>query len=165
MDYFDSRFDPSNGMLGQDKPPEGDTDQIGGTFHFAFFWEYFKRQMPFPDKRVDAILGLQGRTNIWAADNPWWMPFDSIYMLSRVASYSDYRKEDIRNSVQRAVEVCYEHAMNQTCRETDFYYPELGVHTLTGAISLFAAAQQFLGPHEVITQKPLRLVLDRRPYI
>lgn len=164
MNYFDTRFDPNNGMLGQDKPSGGDTDQIGGTFHFAFFWEYFGRQMPFSDQRVDAILGLQGPTEIWAGDNPWWMPFDSIYMLSRVASYSDYRKEDIRNSVQRAVEVCYERAMDQACRETDFYYPELGVHTLTGAISLFAVAQQFLGD-EIISPKPLRLVLDRRPYI
>ena len=36
---------------------------------------------------------------------------------------------------------------------------------VTGAISLFACAQQILGPELVITERPLELVLDRRPYI
>ncbi len=35
-EYFaacDSLFDPHNGLMGVDKPPGGDADQIGGTFH------------------------------------------------------------------------------------------------------------------------------------
>jgi hypothetical protein len=36
---------------------------------------------------------------------------------------------------------------------------------LTAAISIAAEAQQFLGAQEVVTERPLRLVLDRRPFI
>jgi hypothetical protein len=36
---------------------------------------------------------------------------------------------------------------------------------VTGAVSFFAYAQQVLGESRVITDRPLRSVLDRRPYI
>ena len=41
----------------------------------------------------------------------------------------------------------------------------LGVHLLTATVSLFAEAQAFLGAAEVVTTRPLRLVLDSRPFI
>jgi hypothetical protein len=41
----------------------------------------------------------------------------------------------------------------------------LAVHTVTAAINMAAEAQQFLGAQEVVTDRPLRLVLDRRPFI
>jgi hypothetical protein len=43
--------------------------------------------------------------------------------------------------------------------------PKLPVHSVTAAISIAAEAQKFLGAQEVITDRPLRLVLDRRPFI
>lgn len=166
MDYFDkSLFDPNNGMVGRGKPPQGDLDQIGGTFHFAFFWPLFDRQMPSPQARVDAILGLQRPGGLWTPSNPWWLTFDSVYMLADAASRSSYRRSDVRAAIEAAVGVCYERAMEPATREEAFCTPELGVHTLNGTLSLFAVAQRFLGREAILSPRPLRLVLDRRPYI
>jgi hypothetical protein len=167
MDYVDQTMvDASSGMLGQDKPPVGDLDQIGGTVHFEFFWAYFKRHLPHVEKRVDAILGLQQPDGLWDDNNPWWMTFDATYMLARAAAAKTaYRAADVRSAVRRALTVVFERAMDPKQREADFYQPVLGVHNLTGAISLFANAQEFLGADVVGTDCPLRLVLNRRPYI
>ena len=45
------------------------------------------------------------------------------------------------------------------------YTGRLAVHSVTAAISIAAEAQQFLGADQVITDWPLKLVLDRRPFI
>ena len=41
-----TKLDEANGMVGVGKPPGGDTDQIGGTLHFDFFWAALGRQLP-----------------------------------------------------------------------------------------------------------------------
>ena len=166
LDYFDGNlFDPNNGMIGRDTPPEGTLDQIGGTFHFDFFWQYFDRAMPFAEQRIDAILGLQRDDGDWDPGNPWWMPFDAIYMLARAVSGSGHRVEDFRDCVRGVVTRAYDRIMDGSSRESDFVKQDMGVHTLNGALGLFAVGQSILGPDEVRTTKPLRLVLDRRPYI
>ncbi len=166
LDFFDAHlFDSTSGMVGRCKPPSGDLDQIGGTFHFAFLWRQFKRAMPFPRQRVDAILALQRPNGLWSEDNPWWLTLDALYMLVDVALQSTYRQSDVRRAVETSVALCYERAMDRSGREESFCSPELGVHTLTGAVSLFAVAQGFLGTDVIVSKKPLRLVLDKRPYI
>ena len=60
----DGFFDPNNGLMGKDKPPGGDSDQIGGTFHYFFLYQYFNRHAPFPDPRIDTVLRLQQPTAI-----------------------------------------------------------------------------------------------------
>jgi hypothetical protein len=94
------------------------------------------------------------------------MTFDATYMLARAAAAKTaYRAADVRSAVHRALTVVFERAMDPKQREADFYQPVLGVHNLTGAISLFAYAREFLGADVVGTDCPLRLVLNRRPYI
>jgi hypothetical protein len=41
----------------------------------------------------------------------------------------------------------------------------LAAHSCTAVVSLLAEAQRFLGPDEIVTTRPLRLVLDERPFI
>ncbi len=166
FDYFDDNlFDPNNGMIGRDTPSEGTLDQIGGTFHFDFFWQYFDRAMPFAEQRIDAILGLQRDDGDWDPGNPWWMPFDAIYMLARAVSSCGHRVEDVRDCARGVVALAYDRIMDGSSRESYFVKQDMGVHTLNGALGLFAVGQNILGSDELQTTNPLRLVLDRRPYI
>jgi hypothetical protein len=161
-----TKLDSVNGMVGVGKPPGGDGDQIGGTLHFDFFWQALGRRLPHPTERAEAILGLQQPTGLWDENNPWWLTFDSCYMLGRtIPEVSGDLAERVRGAVARAVDVLAPRALDGAARSGDFVEPWIGAHMLTGAVSFFAYAQQVLGPECIVTDRPLEFVLDRRPYI
>jgi hypothetical protein len=167
VDYVErTKMDQANGMVGVDKPAGGDLDQIGGTLHFDFFWAALGRQLPFAAARTEALLGLQLPSGLWDPTNPWWLSFDAVYMLRRtLPDLPDDQAQRVRAAVARAAAALSARASDPDLRESDFVDPWIGAHMLTGAVSFFAYAQQVLGESRVITERPLRSVLDRRPYI
>lgn len=165
--YFsacDDLFDPNNGLMGRDKPAGGDFDAIGGTFHYVFLYHHFNRRAPFPRERIDAVLGNVQPNGYWRDDNKLWLSFDALYLLTRTLRYCPHRYED--------VVACARQVMTNAVR--DIFSPEgraqtfskrVTTHSVAAALCLAAEAQLFLGSHEVVTERPLRLVLDRRPFI
>ncbi len=166
-DYFafcDNQFDPRNGLMGRDKPSAGDFDQVGGTFHYHFLYEHFNRPMPFPERRIDAVIGLQQPDGYWHPTNHLWLTLDAIYLLTRTLRYCPHRFEDVRGVVRNVMGILMRYFYLPEKRRTAFA-GQLPVHSLTAAISIAAEAQRFLGAREVVTERPLKLVLDRRPFI
>lgn len=169
--HLDRLFDPRNGMLGLDKPAGGDSDQIGGTFHYAFMYEFFHRPIPHPTARIDAIIGLQQPDGYWHPFNHYWMTLDAIYMLTRSVRHSGHRREDVARCIRRSLDALYPRVTEPASRDAAFYADvsgtkrRLGVHHLTAVLSLFAESQAFLGSDVVVSDYPLRLVLDARPFI
>lgn len=165
--YFakcDSLFDPHNGLMGRDKPATGDSDQIGGTFHYSFMYTNFNRFMPYPEQRIDTVLRLQQPDGFWRPDSHLWMTLDAVYLMTRTLRYTTHRFDDVRDCVRRVMAVMMEEIYSPAGRKKSFT-GRLTVHSVTAAINFAAEAQQFLGAQEVITDLPLRLVLDRRPFI
>jgi hypothetical protein len=162
--YCDSLVDPRNGLLGRGKPPGGDFDQVGGSFHYFFIYSYFNRQMPFPEQRIDAVLGLQQPDGYWNADNHLWLTLDAIYLMTRSLRQQPHRFADVQASVRRAVRAVQRDFWSAEGRQKSFQ-AKMAAHSLTAAISIAAEAQQFLGANEIVTDEPLKLVLDRRPFI
>lgn len=166
-DYFavcDSLFDPRNGMMGQEKPAGGDFDQIGGTFHYAFLYQSFNRLMPYPEKRIDAILGLQQPDGYWNEKNHLWLTLDAIYLLTRALREVSHRREDVIACIRRSMDALQRDVFSAEGRKKTFT-GRLAVHSVTAAISIVAEVQNFLGADQVVTEWPVRLVLDRRPFI
>jgi len=157
--YLDARCDPANGMLGEGKPAGGDTDQIGGTFHYLFLYETFGRTLPSARARMDAVLALQLPSGNWHEANPWWLTLDAIYMLTRDERRERYRTADVAAAVERALRAAVQRLDRPETRQA------MSPHTLTAVVSLLAVAQQFLGDEAVRSPRPLQLVLDRRPFI
>ena len=162
--FCDSVIDPNNGLLGREKPRGGDADQIGGSFHYHFLYTHFNRPMPYPEQRIDAVLGLQQPDGYWHPTNHLWMTLDPIYLMTRSLRQSPHRFVDVQASVRRIMRVLQREVYSAKGRRKTIS-GKMAVHTLTAALSIAAEAQQFLGSHEVITEKPLKLVLDRRPFI
>ena len=160
----DAAFDPVNGLMGHDKPPGGDSDQIGGTFHYHFLYEHFNRRMPFPQKRIDSVIGLQQLDGYWHPHNRLWLTLDAIYLMTRTLRYAAHREGDVVRVVQRTMDVLMNDVYSVDGRKR-FSRDKMAVHSLTSAISIAAEVQQFLGADRVVTDWPLHLVLDRRPFI
>lgn len=165
--YFrqcDSLFDPRNGLMGRNKPAAGDLDQIGGTFHYAFLFSHFNRLMPHPEQRIDAILGMQQPEGYWSPVNRLWLTFDAMYLLTRTSRHCAYRFPEVVASVRRVMRFLADDVFSVEGR-AKVLGEKLPAHTLTAAVSAAAEAQIVLGHREVITERPLRLVIDRRPFI
>lgn len=166
-DYFaacDALFDPKNGLMGQDKPETGDFDQVGGTFHYAFLYQSFNRPMPFPEKRIDTVLGLQQPDGYWEAKNHLWLTLDAIYLLTRTLRQRSHRRGDVVACIHRTMDALMRDVFSAEGRKKTFG-GKMGVHSVTAAISIVAEVQAFLGADRVVTEWPLHLVLDRRPFI
>jgi len=166
-EYFaacESLFDPNNGLMGKDKPHTGDAEQIGGTFHYSFLYQHFNRHMPYAEQRIDTVIRLQQADGYWMKKNHLWMTLDAIYLMTRTLRYRPYRFDDVCAVVRRVLNVLMRDVFSAEGRKNTFT-GNLAVHSLTAAISIAAEAQQFLGAQEVVTERPLRLVLDRRPFI
>ncbi|MCJ8329697.1 MAG: hypothetical protein HRT89_04435 [Lentisphaeria bacterium] len=164
FDFCDSMFDPKNGMMGTNKPPEGDKDGIGGTFHYQFIYEHFNRPVPYPEARIDSVLGLQMPEGDWSGGRSWWMTLDALYMLTRSVWRCHHRADDVAEAVRRAARYYTDNVLNPDYRAEHFegFY---GVHNVNACISLLAECQIYLGNHEIITERPLKSVLDKRPFI
>lgn len=165
--YFatcDSLFDAKNGMMGLEKPAGGDFDQIGGTFHYSFLYAYFNKRMPYPEQRIDAVLGLQRPDGHWDTSNKTWLTLDGLYLMTRAVRVAHHRVGDVVAAVRRTMDTLMEQMYSPAARKTA-YTGRLAVHSVTCAISIAAELQQFLGADEVVTERPLHLVLDRRPFI
>ena len=93
------------------------------------------------------------------------MPFDSIYMLTQAANATGHRVADVRECVESVLSLVLDRVMDESIRQQTFVESDMGVHTLNGLMGLFAVAQGYLGTDEVLTDRPLRLVLKKRPYI
>jgi hypothetical protein len=166
-EYFgacDELFDSHNGLMGIDKPVTGDSDQIGGTFHYSFLYEHFNRHMPFPEQRIDSVIRLQQTDGYWMQTNHLWMTLDALFLMTRSLRYCPHRFNDVQAVVRGVMARLQRDVYSPAGRAKTFVGP-LAVHSVTAAISIAAEAQRFLGAAEVVTERPLRLVLDRRPFI
>jgi hypothetical protein len=166
-DYFSycgSLFDPRSGLMGRNKPPTGDADQVGGTFHYSFLYQQFNRRMPYPERRIDAVLGLQQPDGYWSPDNHLWLTLDALYLMTRTVSHVPYRAADVRAAARKAMDSLMLDAYSPAGRNATFKGTET-VHLVTAAVSIAAELQQFFGADTILTEAPLHLVLDRRPFI
>ncbi len=165
FDTIEGHLDPHSGMFGDQKPAGGDLDQIGGTFHYAFVYEWAHRPLPHPEARIDSVLGLQEADGLWDPGNPLWLTLDAVYLLSRAARRCDHRRADVGAACRRALETVADLALGPEGRTSCFEEAELGAHALTATVSILAESQALLGADVVRTDHPLRLVLDRRPFV
>ena len=121
--------------------------------------------MKYPEARIDAILGLRQSDGYWHPVNHYWLTLDAIYMMTRSLRLTTHRFNDVRQVVRQTMALMMRDIFSPGAREKTLLTGPLPTHNLMGALSVVAEAQRFLGMEEVMTERPLRLVLDRRPFI
>lgn len=165
--WLDEHVDPATGLWRSGKmlPLADDPGlfaNVGGSFHYHFVYLALRRAMPHPDRVIDTCLEIlrDGGAGI-ATRTVGFAEIDWVYCVHRALRQSGHRREDCEAALGEV-------GARVAALLTDPGYwrtPEFDdLHTVFGALCTVAELQLAL-PGRVLTPRPLRLVLDRRPFI
>lgn len=135
---------------------------LASTFHYIFNFEYAKRPIPYPQQLT--------KTCIDAYDNGKCAEFgkgfgyneiDFLYMLNHAQRRCGKYFDDVQRITEEIADKFFKNLLS-TDWENSLALDDL--HTLFAVMSAAAMIQEAL-PGKVITDKPLRLVIDRRPFL
>lgn len=136
---------------------------IASSFHYMFNIEYAKMPLRYPDKIVDTCLELYHQDQIKGGFGRaiTFIDVDWVYVLNRSLRQSGHRREDCIRALREFSKEYLDWLYSIDYKTHDGFND---LHMLFGTCCALAELQTAL-PGEIQTTKPLRLVLDRRPFI
>lgn len=178
--WFRDNADPVTGFWKKDfadkAPLNGCTMCVGdqavlfqymaGGFHYLFNHEYAKQPLMYPDKVIDSSIalyksGLPSTFGMFCG----FIEIDWVYCLTRAMRQSKHRYDEAIACLEDFAEkfVGYMTKDDYTVQDRfgDFFND---LHCLFGMACCLAELQQTF-PGKLVSDKPLKLVLDRRPFI
>ncbi len=136
---------------------------LNGWFHYLFNFAYARRPFPCAKQLVDSLIDMY-RNHAFDtkfAQAVGFAEIDWIYAIRRASLQEGYRLDDVREVVCDFARV-YLNYLENVDADKDEQFNDL--HLLFGATCALAELQLAL-PGEIVSTKPLRPVLDRRPFI
>lgn len=172
--YFDwlwQEADPKTGLWRRgctDAPGSAPLGHhMASTFHYLFNHESEKMPLRYPHKMVDTCLDIfhAGSSAVIGCENfnrrTGFMEIDWVYCLNRAFRQSGRKPAQVKEAVSQFAKILYEYLMDIEER-TDEGFNDL--HMLFGTLCALAETSQSV--YGIYTaSRPLRLVLDRRPFI
>ena len=137
---------------------------MASTFHYLFNHEYMHKPLRYPDKLIDSCLKMYYENDIDLGDRFFdvvsFIQVDFVYCLSRAMRQTAHRFDECKKVLKDFADRFIPNMMKR--EENDDELNDL--HQLFGMLCCFAELQQVL-PGYIVSEKPLFLVLDRRPFI
>lgn len=165
FDWFWNEADPDTGLWrkGCQTGEAPIYAHMAGSFHYLFNHEHAKMPLRYPEKMINTCLDMYYNNKLRADFGTFvgFLEIDWVYCVTRALRQCNYRFEECVEAVTDFAEKYLDYLMGldpETSEEMD------DLHMLFGAVCCIAELQRFL-PGCVVTEKPLRLVLDRRPFI
>ncbi len=176
-DYFKwlwENADPETGLWKKNAVKAGTAmiyEHMGGTFHYLFNHEYAHRPLRYPEKLIDTCLSLYEEHTAGRRERAFgnynfgrrvgFLEADWVYCLNRANRQTGYRFNDSRKALNRFAAEFTDFLSGLNAATHDEFND---LHMLFGAVCTLAELQQAL-PGTIKCRKPLKLVLDRRPFI
>ena len=135
---------------------------MAGAFHYFFNHESEHRPMRYPEKVIDTCLDMMVKREGTFLLHCNFIDIDVVYCLNRAMRQTPHRFYEAKQILETYAQEYLDLLMNRTDYENDVYFNDL--HALFGAVCCVAELQSAL-PGKIISSKPLKLVLDRRPFI
>ena len=165
--YFDGlnkTCDPESGLW--KKEPVADFPirlQIGDTFHYLFNYGHAKEPIPYPEALIDTCLSAYRNGDMGESFGKQfhYIEMDWVYCLNRASHQTPHRFYEIKEVIEEFAEGYFEY-LETTDWEKEYWADDL--HLCFGVTCALAELQRAL-PGKVYSSEPLRLVLDRRPFI
>ncbi len=136
---------------------------MAGGFHYLFNLEYAKLPLRYPEKVIDTCIRLYRKNGLpdYFAQKCNFIEMDWLYCLTRAGRQTDRRRAE-REALTEEFAEKYIARLSGLDFARDESFNDL--HLLFGACCTLAELQRAL-PGRIVTEQPLRLVLDIRPFI
>jgi len=165
FDWFYDQADPEtglwrNGYVTQNTAPV--PHYMAGSFHYLFNHEYAKMPLRYPDKMIDTCLEILKNVNGREIIHPFsFFYVDVTYCLTRALRQCGHRFDEVKEELSRFAQK-YVARLSKVSWSSDREADD--IHGLFGMACCLAELQSAL-PGKIRTDVPLKLVLDRRPFI
>ena len=171
FDYLDAHCDKKYGMSreGAVIPREIDgvihyNHHLNGWFHYCFNYNHCHRQFPYTETFIDTLIYLYENQKLNTKDfgkSVGFREIDWVFPINRATWQVGYRREEAKE-LMRDFAVKYTEYLDSIDVESDDGWNDL--HALFGVVCCLSELQLAL-PGEIFTTKPMKNVLDRRPFI
>lgn len=135
---------------------------MGTAFHFIFNLEHAHIPLRYPERLIDTCISLYRDTPMKGfGESSKFIECDWVYCLTRASRQTKYRFDEVMECISNFAEKYvsfWQNADYSTNRNIN------DMHELFGGVSALAELQSAL-PGKLYSDKPLKLVLDRRPFI
>lgn len=168
-DYFDwmwENADPLTGMWKKDTIHIGTApiyQVMAAAFHYMFNHEHAHRPLRYPEKFIDTLLDMYNNNEIGShfGEGVGFIDVDWVYCVNRATRQTAHRFDECKNVLAEFADTLITY-LNNVDVKTHENFNDL--HMLFGTTCCLAELQQAL-PGMIRSSKPLKLVLDRRPFI
>jgi hypothetical protein len=135
---------------------------LATAFHYVFNCEYAKRQIRFPEKIVDSCIKAYNE-NLYPplSKSITYNEIDFIYLLSHCMRRTGHRIEEGNKIISEIAKPFINYILGLDVNKDDGIND---LHNLFAVICSLAIVQDSL-PGFLKTEKPLRMILDRRPFL
>ncbi len=165
--WFWDNADPSTGFWRRgDYCPESNTPlrhYMAGGFHYLFNHESAHMPVRYPERMIDSCIRMYKMGDMPSdfGARAGFMEIDWIYCLTRACEQTHYRYDEVIEVLHDFTDK-YVQFWNTVDWNTNETVNDL--HMLFGGVCALAELQRVLRG-ELRSEKPLKLVLDRRPFI
>ncbi|TFF85898.1 MAG: hypothetical protein EU551_03070 [Promethearchaeota archaeon] len=136
-------------------------NELGGSIHFYWIYEFENHPIPFPEKVIDSTLLLQNDLGLWGKNVSYCVDLDAIFCLTRcIKQLGGYRDEDILQAIIKYLDYTVPSLNNKIF----LFNKYKNTHKITGCLSAIAEIQKFY-PELILTPKPWYQSLDITPWI
>jgi hypothetical protein len=148
-------------------PPSGGAEaapffhHLASSFHYVFNHVIVHRPLRYPEAMIDSALRVRKEKLTPLAQGPGFSEIDWVYCLTRPLRQCGHRFAEVHAEVADFAQ-SYAKAMLAYVASKPTPFEDL--HALNGTMAAFAELQQAV-PGLLRTKRPLRLILDRRPFI
>jgi hypothetical protein len=160
--------DPQTGLFGgTDLPPVAHSGTISmvphmaGTFHYLFNMQWARRKLRYPTRLIDSCLDMLADGSFPLGARIGFAEIDWFFCLNRSLRQSGHRFDDCQAAMRRLGRRLGDFVLSLDPARDDGLND---LHSLFGVLCAFAELQQAV-PELVRSDRPLKLVLDRRPFI
>ena len=149
------------GCVGTGKPV---FHSLAGSFHYLFNHEDAAMPLRYPEKMIDSCLAIWEDykvNNSLFGNNISFSEVDWIYCMTRASRQTPHRFEESRAALKEFADKFIPYLNNIDEKTSDIFND---LHALFGTVCAVAELRQAL-PGYIKSDKKIKLVLDRRPFI
>lgn len=161
--WLDENADPETGLWKKGALEGAETfHYLASTFHYVFNYEYAKRALPYPKELLDTcIQAYREGACMDFSKAVGWPDIDFTYLLARVQRRAGSRFEETQEILKEIADGLISQLLAMNPEESETLND---LNTLFAIVCALAVLQDAL-PGYIRTSKPLKLVLDKRPFL